>query len=198
MPDVNFWNGRYLEKNTGWDLGKVAPPFVHLVESRALVPYSSILIPGAGRGWEALYLAELGFAVTCVDFAPEAVAEGRALAERHGVRVSYVEEDLFRLSPEHYGRFDYLLEQTCFCAIDPDRRREYREMTARMVRPGGELVGLFYVHGREGGPPWTTTSEEVRDLFSPHFDFIEFAVTPHSVESRKGEEILARLRRRGF
>ena len=198
MPDVNFWNGRYLEKNTGWDLGKVAPPFVHLVESRALVPYSSILIPGAGRGWEALYLAELGFAVTCVDFAPEAVAEGRALAERHGVRVSYVEEDLFRLSPEHYGRFDYLLEQTCFCAIDPDRRREYREMAARMVRPGGELVGLFYVHGREGGPPWTTTSEEVRDLFSPHFDFIEFAVTPHSVESRKGEEILARLRRRGF
>ena len=198
MPDVNFWNGRYLEKNTGWDLGTVAPPFVHLVESRALVPYSSILIPGAGRGWEALYLAELGFAVTCVDFAPEAVAEGRALAERHGVRVSYVEEDLFRLSPEHYGRFDYLLEQTCFCAIDPDRRREYREMTARMVRPGGELVGLFYVHGREGGPPWTTTSEEVRDLFSPHFDFIEFAVTPHSVESRKGEEILARLRRRGF
>ena len=198
MPDVNFWNGRYLEKNTGWDLGKVAPPFVHLVESRALVPYSSILIPGAGRGWEALYLAELGFEVTCVDFAPEAVAEGRALAERHGVRVSYVEEDLFRLSPEHYGRFDYLLEQTCFCAIDPDRRREYREMTARMVRPGGELVGLFYVHGREGGPPWTTTSEEVRDLFSPHFDFIEFAVTPHSVESRKGEEILARLRRRGF
>ena len=174
------------------------PPFVHLVESRALVPYSSILIPGAGRGWEALYLAELGFEVTCVDFAPEAVAEGRALAERHGVRVSYVEEDLFRLSPEHYGRFDYLLEQTCFCAIDPDRRREYREMAARMVRPGGELVGLFYVHGREGGPPWTTTSEEVRDLFSPHFDFIEFAVTPHSVESRKGEEILARLRRRGF
>ena len=22
MPDMNFWNGRYLEKNTGWDLGQ--------------------------------------------------------------------------------------------------------------------------------------------------------------------------------
>ncbi len=197
MPDMNFWNGRYLEKNTGWDLGQVSPPFVHLVESRAFVPYSSILIPGAGRGWEALYLAGLGFEVTCVDFAPEAVAEGRSLAQKHGVLINYVEEDLFRLSPERYGRFDYLLEQTCFCAIDPDRRREYGEMAARMIRPGGELVGLFYVHGREGGPPWTTTSEEVRDLFREHFDFLEFAVTPYSAEARKGEEIVARLRRRG-
>ena len=198
MPDVNFWNGRYLDKNTGWDLGQVSPPVVHLVESGSLVPYSSILIPGAGRGWEALYFARLGFDVTCVDFAPEAVAEGRTLAKEHGVRVTYVEEDLFRLSPEIHGRFDYLFEQTCFCAIDPDRRKDYVKMAARMVRPGGELVGLFYVHGREGGPPWTTTSEEVRALFRAHFDFIEFAITPHSVESRKGEEILARLRRRGF
>jgi len=198
MPDANFWNGRYLDKNTGWDLGQVSPPVVHLVESGSLAPYSSILIPGAGRGWEALYFARLGFDVTCVDFAPEAVVEGKALAKEHGVRVTYLEEDLFRLSPETHGRFDYLFEQTCFCAIDPDRREDYVKMAARMVRPGGELLGLFYVHGREGGPPWTTTSEEVRELFRANFDFIEFAITPHSVESRKGEEILARLRRRGF
>ncbi|MGC8501046.1 MAG: methyltransferase domain-containing protein [Leptospirales bacterium] len=198
MPDANFWNGRYLDKNTGWDLGQVSPPVVHLVESGSLAPYSSILIPGAGRGWEALYFARLGFDVTCVDFAPEAVVEGRALAKEHGVRVTYLEEDLFRLSPETHGRFDYLFEQTCFCAIDPDRREDYVKMASRMVRPGGELLGLFYVHGREGGPPWTTTSEEVRELFRANFDFIEFAITPHSVESRKGEEILARLRRRGF
>jgi SAM-dependent methyltransferase len=197
MPEKEFWNQRYIDKNTGWDLGQVAPPFVHLVEARKLAPYSSILIPGAGRSWEAAYLSRHGFDVTCVDFAPEAIAEARELAKNEGARVRFLEEDLFDLTPEKTGGvFDYILEQTCFCAIDPDRRPDYVKMAVRMIRPGGEMVGLFYVHGREGGPPWTTTAEEVRALFRDHFDFLEFAITDLSVESRKGEEILARLRRR--
>jgi SAM-dependent methyltransferase len=131
-----------------------------------------------------------------VDFAPEAIAAARELALKEGAKVTFLLEDLFRLDPEKHGVFDILLEQTCFCAIDPDRRQDYVRMAVRMIRPGGELVGLFYVHGREGGPPWTTTAEEVRSLFCEDFDFLEFAITEHSVESRKGEEILARLRRR--
>lgn len=196
MPEKEFWNQRYLDNSTGWDLGQVSPPFVHLVELRKLVPYSNILIPGAGRGWEAIYLARQGFEVTCVDFAPEAIREAETLSLKEGVKVHYVEEDLFRLTPDRTGVFDYLLEQTCFCAIDPERRADYVKMAVRMIRPGGELVGLFYVHGKEGGPPWTTTAEEVRTLFRERFDFLEFAITDLSVESRKGEEILARLRRR--
>ncbi len=196
MPEMDFWNSRYLEKNTGWDLGRVSPPFVHLVESGKIAPYSTVLIPGAGRGWEAIYLGRMGFGVTCVDFAPEAIAAARLQSEKEGVKVTFIQEDLFLLDPEKHGVFDYLLEQTCFCAIDPDRRADYVRMAVRMIRPGGELVGLFYVHGREGGPPWTTTAEEVRGLFKRDFDFLEFAITEHSVESRRGEEILARLRRR--
>ncbi len=196
MPEMDFWNSRYLEKNTGWDLGRVSPPFVHLVESGKIAPYSTVLIPGAGRGWEAIHLARLGYHVTCVDFAPEAIASARELALKEGATVTFLLEDLFRLDPEKHGVFDYLLEQTCFCAIDPDRRPDYVRMAVRMIRPGGELVGLFYVHGREGGPPWTTTAAEVRELFRGDFDFVEFAIAEHSVESRKGEEILARLRRR--
>ena len=195
MSQKDFWNQRYLDRNTGWDLGRVAPPFVHLVESGVLVPGATVLIPGAGRGWEGLYLSRAGFRVTCVDFSPEAIAQARALSDKENVAVAYLEADLFSLFPEKHGTFDYLLEQTCFCAIDPDRRSDYVAMASRMIRPGGELVGLFYIHGREGGPPWTTTAEEVRRLFGAAFDFLAFEVTPLSVESRKGEEILARLRR---
>jgi hypothetical protein len=196
MPEKDFWNHRYLEKNTGWDLGQVAPAFIHFVESGKLASYSSILVPGAGRGWEAIYLARQGFDVTCVDFAPEAIVQAKELSLREGAKVRYLEADIFDLTADKAGVFDYLLEQTCFCAIDPERRADYVKMAVRMIRPGGELVGLFYVHGREGGPPWTTTPEEVRNLFKENFDFLEFAITGLSVESRKGEEILARLRRR--
>ncbi len=196
MPDQQFWNQRYIEKNTGWDLGSVSRPFVHLLETGRLKRGMSILIPGSGRSHEGIYLAREGFRVTVVDFAPEVTREVREQVAKEGVRMEVLNEDIFQLDPATHGTFDYLLEQTCFCAIDPERRSQYVEMAWRMLRPGGMLFGLFYAHGREGGPPWTTTPEEVRALFDPRFDFLEFSVTEQSVDSRKGEELLAFLRRR--
>ena len=196
MPDKDFWNSRYVEKNTGWDLGLVSPPLIWMVESGWLPPGSKVLIPGAGRCYEGIYLAGLGYSVTAVDFAPEAAREARENAEKSGVSISVLELDLFLMDPKIYGTFDILFEQTCFCAIDPERRTQYKEMAERMIRKGGELLGLFYAHGREGGPPWTTTEEEIRGLFGESFVFSECAITPHSVESRKGEELMVRLIRR--
>ncbi len=196
MPDKDFWNSRYVEKNTGWDLGLVSPPLIWMVESGWLPPGSKVLIPGAGRCYEGIYLAGLGYSVTAVDFAPEAAREARENAEKSGVSISVLERDLFLMDPNIYGTFDILFEQTCFCAIDPERRTQYKEMAERMIRKGGELLGLFYAHGREGGPPWTTTEEEIRGLFGESFVFSECAITPHSVESRKGEELMVRLIRR--
>jgi hypothetical protein len=196
MPDKDFWNSRYVENNTGWDLGLVSPPLVWMVSAGWLPPGSRVLIPGAGRCYEGIYLAGLGYSVTAVDFAPEAAREARENAEKNGVSLSVLEQDLFLMDPKVTGTFDILFEQTCFCAIDPERRVHYKEMAERMIRKGGELLGLFYAHGREGGPPWTTTEEEVRALFGESFDFSECAITPHSVDSRKGEELMVRLIRR--
>ncbi len=196
MPDRSFWNQRYLDKNTGWDLGQVAPPFVRLVESGMLPVGGRVLIPGAGRCHEGIYLAGCGFDVTCVDFAPEAVREARDAADRAGVKMEVLEEDFFELDPRIHGRFDYLIEHTCFCAIDPSMREAYAEKSFQMIRPGGMLIGLFYAHGREGGPPWTTTESEIRTLFAKRFDLIDLAVSDCSVDSRKGEELLGRLQRK--
>lgn len=196
MPDQQFWNQRYIDKSTGWDLGTVSRPFVHLVETGRLQKGKSILIPGAGRSHEGIYLAKQGFQVTVVDFAPEVVREVQDRIEKEGIRMDVLNEDIFRLRPDRHGTFDYLLEQTCFCAIDPDRREEYADMAKRMIRPGGILVGLFYAHGREGGPPWNTTPEDVKGHFGPRFDFLEFSVAEYSMDSRKGEEWLAFMRRR--
>ena len=196
MPDRSFWNQRYLDRNTGWDLGQVAPPFVRLVESGTLSVGGKVLIPGAGRSHEGVYLAKCGFDVTCIDFAPEAVREAMESASREGVSMTVFEEDFFNLDPLVYGKFDYLLEHTCFCAIDPSMRTAYVEKAYQMIRPGGMLIGLFYAHGREGGPPWTTTEMEVRTLFAHRFETIELAISDCSIDSRKGEELIGRLLRK--
>ena len=196
MPDKTFWNQRYLDKNTRWDLGHPAPPFVRLVEKGEFGPPGRVLIPGAGRSHEGVYLASRGYDVTCVDFAPQAVSEAKEAARQAGVKITVLEEDFFRLDTRRTGTFDYLVEHTCFCAIDPSLREAYVEKAYELLSPGGLLIGLFYAHGREGGPPWTTTEEEVRTLFKKRFDLLSLGVTDWSVESRKGEELLGRLRRK--
>ena len=52
---------------------------------------------------------------------------------------------------------------------------------------GGVLLGLFYNHGRQGGPPFDTTEADVKSRFSS-FDFERFVRAPDSFPGRSGEE----------
>jgi SAM-dependent methyltransferase len=49
---------------------------------------------GCGSGRDAVYLALRGFRVTAIDILPDAVAQGRLLAMRHGVGVAFICADL--------------------------------------------------------------------------------------------------------
>jgi orotidine-5'-phosphate decarboxylase len=57
---AEFWNEKYLNQQTGWDLGEVSPPiktYIDQITNKDL----RILIPGAGHAYEANYLLENGF-----------------------------------------------------------------------------------------------------------------------------------------
>jgi thiopurine S-methyltransferase len=80
-------------------------------------------------------------------------------------RLGWLQADLFdpqalvaALSP---GDLDGVLEHTCFCAIDPGQRPAYLEVMQRLLRPQGWLLGLFWCHGRPGGPPWGSDPEQL-------------------------------------
>jgi SAM-dependent methyltransferase len=193
--DAGFWDGRYRTGETGWDLGEPSPPFVRLHRDGGIAP-CRVAVPGCGRGWEVVWLAREGYAVTGIDFAPAALAEVSARARAEGVAPELVRADLLDPPETLWGRFDLVLEQTCFCAIDPARRPEYVEAVHRLLAPGGRLVGLFYECGGEGGPPFTTGPEEVRALFGGRFRVEVLARTPHSHPRRRGQEWLGVLARR--
>jgi hypothetical protein len=66
--DKEFWNSRYLQKETGWDLGTVSKPlqqYLDQIEKKE----KRILIPGAGNGYEAGYAFKMGFSnINILDF----------------------------------------------------------------------------------------------------------------------------------
>jgi methyl halide transferase len=156
-----------------------------------------MLVPGCGAGHDAVAFAQAGFRVTGVDFAPEALAEARALADQAGVAVNRVDADIFALNDGYAAAFDYVLEYVTYCAIDPGRRGEYAAVLGRVLKPGGLLIALFFpVENRAGGPPFGVAMDEVERLFLPRFTLTHHEQPSASIKPRRNREVLTIWKRR--
>ncbi|MBE9177842.1 methyltransferase domain-containing protein [Oculatella sp. LEGE 06141] len=195
-PTLNaeFWEQRYQEGTTRWDLGQPAPSFVHLLTSPDAPKPGTIAVLGAGRGHDALLFAAHGFEVTGFDFAASAIAVATANAQAQGLSAQFLQRDIFALEPEFANRFDYVLEHTCFCAIAPAQRPAYVQLVHTLLRPQGELIAVFWAHDRPGGPPFGTSLDELRQQFSPGFDIRSLSLVPDSPSHQQNEEYFIRLR----
>ncbi|HEY7957956.1 MAG TPA: methyltransferase domain-containing protein [Polyangia bacterium] len=195
--DADFWNGIYREPSQGFELGRAAPPLARFFAAHPPAPGSRALVVGCGRAHEARLLARAGAEVVAVDLAKEALARARALTPPE-LDVTYLERDLFELAsdPAERDHYDLVVEHACFCAIAPERRADYVSAMARLLRPGGELVGLFWAHGRPGGPPFGASEAELARLFGACFTLEDREVPRDSVALRQGEELLMRWKRR--
>ncbi|MNR87095.1 tellurite resistance protein TehB [compost metagenome] len=190
------WEARYQEGDTPWDLGKPAPVFSRLIHEARFAP-GKLLIPGAGRGYDAIAFAQAGFDVTSVDVSESACAFLRELAASQGAAVDVRQEDFFAMS--EVGTYDLALEYTFYCAIDPSLRTAYRDQMARLLKPGGLLFGLFFPLTKPldaGGPPFGVRRDEVEASLSECFDLVMAEEPADSVKPRRGNEILMIWRRR--
>ncbi len=199
MSDVSspsFWEENYRSGRTGWDLGMPTPVFQRLAESGKFPP-GKMLVICAGRGYDARLFARLGFNVTAVDFAEEAVKEMQTLVEPD-ISMEVMQADLFDLPVFMNEEFDYILEYTCFCAIDPQRRAEYIHSVSSLLKPGGIYIALaFPIGGRSGGPPFVVTPDElVEPLSERGFELILREVPEDSVPGREGIEELLILKKK--
>lgn len=198
MENVNqadFWQQRYEQDSIGWDMGQVSPPLkAYIDQLPASAKEQAILVPGAGNAYEVGYLHEQGFTnVTLVDFAPAPI---KAFVERYPdfPAEHLICADFFNLSPEQY-QFDWVLEQTFFCAIDPTRRDEYVLQMAALLKPKGKLVGLLFDKdfGRKE-PPFGGTKAEYQQCFESHFDIEIMEPSYHSHPARQGSELFIKMR----
>ena len=114
----DFWNNRYKNKETGWDIGYASTPlknYIDQLENKEI----RILIPGCGNAYEAEYLHLKGFNnVFLLDIAPMALQQ---FSERvpDFPKKHLIQENFF----EHQGNYNLILEQTFFCAIKPKLQR---------------------------------------------------------------------------
>ena len=183
--DAQYWKQRYQDDATQWDIGEPSPALIRYFE-RLPSKQLRILIPGAGRAYEAQWLYQKGFTEVYVcDWADEAFDHLRQhcpdFPEAH-----LIVDDFFHLS----GPYDRIVEQTFFCALPPARRTDYVTQCANLLRPGGRLAGLLFAHPFPfEGPPFGAEEATYRSLFEPELQILEMAISPHSIAPRLGNEL---------
>lgn len=190
LIDRHFWEQRYTDAQTGWDIGEISAPlkaYIDQLENKDL----KILIPGCGYGHEAKYMRDQGFTqVYVLDFATQAVDTFRSMCpafpENH-----ILQEDFFK----HEGSYDLIIEQTLFCAIDLELRDAYVDQVYRLLKPGGQLVGLLFDCEFNQGPPYGGTKEEYESRFSTKFPDRKIEKCYNSIAPREGRELFIRLQK---
>ena len=188
-----YWNNCYQSKDTRWDLGKISPPieaYISQLQDREL----SILIPGGGNSHEAEYLLNKGFKnVFVVDISPFAIANIKSRVPNFPFKQLY-NKDFFKLN----GRFDLIIEQTFFCAIDKNLRSSYAKKMAELLNAEGKLVGLlFNAPLNEDHPPYGGTIKEYVGYFEPYFEIEIMEPCYNSIEPRSGREVWIKMLKKG-
>jgi SAM-dependent methyltransferase len=175
---------------TPWDLGGPSPTLDALAREVGLARGSSLLVPGCGLGHDALHFASLGFDVSAVDWSSTAIEQVRGIARRRSLELELLAGDFWAIPPTWHGSFDAVAEHTFFCAIDPADRARYVELAARLLKPGGRVLGALFVGERPGepGPPFLAKEDEIRRLFGQHFTIARLEPSRAAVDKRAAIE----------
>ena len=188
------WDHRYRMGDTPWDRG-AAPPLAEFLRTHRIM--GEVLVPGCGTGHDVRLLAAQGARITGLDLSETALAMARSRPPAGNER--YESGNLFDLPEEWSGRFDWVVEHTCFCAIPPIRRADYAEAVGRVLKPGGLLLAVFFLDpGVEQGPPHGATREEIARLFDPFFSLEREWRPVDAFPEREGGEICQLRQKRGL
>ena len=189
IPD--YWEEKYIAGATKWDNGQPASTLISLLESNSLQP-GKIAVLGCGYGHDTLLFSEYGFDAIGFDFAPSAIAHAQSLAKESGLPVQFLLRNIFQLSSEFSGYFDYIWENGCFCSISPTKRSEYVKTVYSLLKPNGYFLGLFLVFADENSLPFGIEATQIVSLFSNSFKQpIKFELTQDIPKCEKGKKLLA-------
>ncbi len=192
------WQRRYEQDDTPWDKGGPAPALTTFLHEKQIA--GRVLVPGCGRGHEVRALgSQPDTSVVGLDISATAIAQAKEMSSqsKSDMDVSFIVGDFFKLPSKLKRSFDWLVEHTCFCAIEPRRRPDYVVAASSALRTGGRIFGIFYLNpDTESGPPFAASKKELSELFDPHFILLGEWVPMDSFPGREDRELVRIMRKR--
>jgi SAM-dependent methyltransferase len=144
------WDARYSEP--GYAYGTAPNDFVREMAGR--IPPGPVLCLAEGEGRNAVFLAELGHAVTAVDASAVGLAKAASLARARAVGLETVHADLADFTIKE-GAWAGIV--TVFAHLPPALRARMHAAVVKGLRPGGVYLLEAYTPQQlafgTGGPP---------------------------------------------
>lgn len=179
------WLNRWREGRIGFHRPQVHPALIQHWPLLGARPGTKVLVPLCGKSLDMRWLAQHDHPVLGIELAEEAieqfVAEGAGEISRYRqepfaiCRQGSVElwcGDFFHFHIEQAAEIDAFYDRAALIALPPATRQRYAFHLAQLIPPGarGLLISLMRAPGDEGGgPPFSVTADEVRELFEPNF-----------------------------
>lgn len=187
-----FWDTRYKNNDIGWDLGGISPPLQAYFDQLTNKDLK-ILIPGGGNSYEAEYLHYKGFKnVYVVDLSKTALHNIKQRVPSFPT-AHLIHKNFFDLEIS----FDLIIEQTFFCALNPNLRASYTAKASELLRSHGKIVGLlFNVPLHTHKPPFGGNKAEYITYFEPHFHIQVMSPAHNSHNSRQGKELFLKVQKK--
>ncbi|WP_334055970.1 methyltransferase [Polaribacter sp. P097] len=187
--DEQFWDNKYITNKTGWDLGQVSPPLKAYFDQLTNKDLK-ILIPGGGNSHEAEYLLENDFTnVYVIDISKLALTNLKKRVPGFPSS-NLIHQNFFKLNQT----FDLVIEQTFFCALNPNLREEYVSKMHSVLNDNGKLVGLLFdAKLNEDHPPFGGDKKEYASLFRNLFTIELLEECYNSIQNRKGMELFCKF-----
>lgn len=188
---ADFWNKKYKDNKIGWDLGAISPPlkaYFDQLENKEL----KILIPGGGYSYEAEYLFNIGFKnIFVVDVSTIALKNIKNRIP------SFPESQLLHANFfDIEDTFDLVIEQTFFCALNPELRPKHASKMHSVLKPKGKLVGLLFdAILNDDHPPFGGNKKEYLSYFEPYFQINIIEPCYNSYHNRQGMELFINLQK---
>ncbi|OBH14854.1 class I SAM-dependent methyltransferase [Mycolicibacter sinensis] len=176
---------------TPWDGHALARGLRNLVEMDAGVglPPGTALDLGCGTGDTSIYLAQNGWRVTGVDFAPRALRIARAKAQAGKVSVRFVCADIAQVAAAGLGNdFDLVTDNGCLHGMNDHDRGVYAAQVNAVTGPDSRLLIVAFGPGALFGVRGVDQAEIAR-LFAPQWELISSGDEPNYLPANGGQPV---------
>ncbi|KAI6661074.1 hypothetical protein LOD99_13796 [Oopsacas minuta] len=203
---LEYWENLWNTRKTPWQCEEVRNDVVKYYDQMTdKGELKRILVPLCGKTLEMKFLYERGHEVVGIDLSYKACKEffqdnkikfSEKVDEKSGAEHLLISEDLkiklyqgelFKISKDHIGIFDAILDWNSFIAIDPMEREAYVELQTCLLKPTGRMLLNTFEYPRDefSGPPCAISISEVEQFYMGKMK-VEFLETiSEGLESKK-------------
>jgi SAM-dependent methyltransferase len=140
------------------------------------------LVVGAGTGWDAEYVADLGYDTTAFDISPTAVET--AQRAHPDSKVTYQVADLLNPPADWHRAFDLVVEIYTVQALPIPLQPDATKQVGELVRVGGTLLVIAAARDDDTpdasveGPPWPPTRASINAFAHDDLRLIQLERSP--------------------